>query len=74
MSAMQLFYSTHLPANFIGDGYLKSCIAMVIKKRKPALSKSQFNAGGIHDQARTCLQCGSVIFYYNAEPHKFRSA
>ena len=39
MSAMQLFYITHLPANFIGDGYLKSCIAMVIKKRKPALSK-----------------------------------
>ena len=47
---------------------------MVILKEKPAPSKSQFNAGGIHDQARTCLQCGSVIFYYNAEPHKFRSA
>ena len=36
--------------------------AMVIKKKKPALSKSQFNAVGIHEQARTCLQCGSVIF------------
>ena len=70
----KIFLLRSLTRAFIGDGYLKSCTAMVIKKRKPALSKSQFNAGGIHDQARTCLQCGSVIFYYNAEPHKFRSA
>ena len=28
-------------------------IAMVILKKKPALSKSQFNAVGIHEQART---------------------
>ena len=40
MSAMQLFYITHLPANFIGDEYSKNRfsgrIAMVILKEKPA--------------------------------------
>ena len=69
-----LTYPQPLSVTDIKDITFVGRIAMVILKKKPALSKSQFNAVGIHEQARRCLQCGSVIFYYNAEPHKFRSA
>ena len=42
MSAMQNnFYCIRLHATFTGDEYLASCIATVILKEKPALSKTQ---------------------------------
>ncbi len=55
-------FAVILSVTDIKDITLGGRIAMVIIKKKPALSKSQFNAVGIHEQARRCLQCGSVIF------------